>query len=92
MKVFELSFTHGLFFHVKDNPELLLKEIRMEKEEEKEEEIEVIISCKCPVGVKLTEDEIKDVENLFNCIMNDETYLDDSDAWVMEMLLFMLIK
>ena len=73
MKVFELSFTHGLFFHVKDNPELLLKEIRMEKEE-----IEVIISCKCPVGVKLTEDEIKDVENLFNCIMNDETYL---DAW-----------
>ena len=60
---------------------------------EKKEEgiVEVIITWNGCCGIKLTEDEIKDVEELCDCIMNEETYFDDSDAWVMEILLFMLL-
>ena len=42
-------------------------------------------------GIELTEDEVKDVEDLFDSILNDETYFDETDAWVMEIMLFELL-
>ena len=72
-----------IFFScVKDDPGFL---------EKKEGIVEVIITWNGCRGIKLTEDEIKDVEELCDCIMNEETHFDDSDAWVMEILLFMLL-
>ena len=58
----------------------------MEKEEE-EEEILVNICWYACKGTELTEKEIEDLEDFFDVVLNDETYFDDSDAWVMEILL-----
>ena len=39
-------------------------------------------------GIELTEEQREDVEQLFDIILNDEMYFDESDAWVMEFMLF----
>ena len=63
-----------------------------DEEEKKEEEnvIEINISWFGCRGIELTDDEIKDVESLCDDILNVEDYFDDSDAWVMEFLLFQI--
>ena len=59
----------------------------MEKQEEEEETLVNIHWYACK-GTELTEKEIEDLEDFFDVVLNDETYFDDSDAWVMEILLF----
>ena len=39
-------------------------------------------------GTELTEDEAGDIEELFDSILNDEIYFEETDAWVMELMLF----
>ena len=56
--------------------------------EEEDEEILINIHWYGCKGTVLTEEEVKDIENFFDAVLNDETYFDDSDAWVMEVLLF----
>ena len=40
--------------------------------------------------MELTDEEVEDLEELFEDILNDETYFDETDAWVMEFVLFEL--
>ena len=60
----------------------------MEKEEEEQEEVEEIVirwfACK---GTKLTENEVEDLEDFFDNVLNNENYFEDSDDWVMMLLL-----
>lgn len=59
-----------------------------EKEEEKVEEINISWYGCC--GIELTDEEVKDVEQLYDDILNNDAYFDDSDAWIMEFLLFQI--
>ena len=60
----------------------------MEKDEYKEEEILINIHWYGCEGTKLSEKEIEDLEDFFDAVLNDEAYFEDSDAWVMELMLF----
>lgn len=53
---------------------------------EKQEEIQIHwFGCD---GIELTDKEVEDLEELFEDILNDEMYFDETDAWVMEFVLF----
>ena len=69
----------------------VVKTARMDKLYESDEDvIQINISWfGCP-GIELTDVEIKDVESLCDDILNVEDYFDDSDAWVMEFMLFQI--
>ena len=59
----------------------------MEKEEEQEEVEEIMIHWFACKGTKLTESEMEDLEDFFDNVLNNENYFEDSDDWVMVILL-----
>ena len=56
----------------------------MDKEEEEVEEI--LIHWYASEGMKLTQNEVEDLEDFFDNVLNNENYFEDSDDWVMVLM------
>ena len=64
--------------------------VEKKEEEDKDQELVNIHWYACE-GTELNEKEVEDLEDFFDLILNDEFYFDDSDAWVMEIMLFEIL-